>query len=180
MKFCWGSAIMSTRTCSIIGKILFMWEAGGSMLVNVEKWSKRTSNSSRLGTSTRAADGVCALDVESSPDMVIVFPNSWKWMLSTSYTLVIDGDDEIGIGEALATSLENEPFSPIVCFFYEDPNSMASLNHLCCHSKNPTCRLAVIYASLASSTLSGTTGSTISDHSVCSILNVSFDSVTVS
>ena len=69
---------MSTRTYSIIGRSSFMWEARGSMLVNVGKCSKRASSSSRLGTSMGTTDKVCALDVESSPDMVIVSPNPWK------------------------------------------------------------------------------------------------------
>ena len=157
-----------------------MWEARGSMLVNVGKCSKRTSSFSRLGTSMGTTNKVCALDIESSPDMVIVSPNPWKWMFFVSYTLVADGDRGISISEALAASLEDEPFSPVLCFFYEDLNSMASLNHLCCHSKNLTCRLAAISSFLASSIISGTTGLTVSHHSICSTLNISSGSVTVS
>ena len=98
-----------------------MWEARGSMLVNVGKCSKRASSSSRLGTSMGTTDKVCALDIESSPDMVIVSPNPWKWMFFASYTLVADGDRGISISEALAASLEDEPFSLVLFFFLRRP-----------------------------------------------------------
>lgn len=68
--------------------------ARGSILVNVGKRSKRMSNSPRLSTSTWATNEVCALGMESLPDMVTIFPSPWKWMLSTSYALVVWGDGE--------------------------------------------------------------------------------------
>ena len=150
------------------------------MLVNVGKCSKMMSSSSWLGTLTGAADGVCALGIESSPYMVIVSPNPWKGMLSMFYVLGVGGDGEIGIGEALTASLEDKPFSFVLCFFDKDPTSMTSLNHFCCRSRNPTYRLTTISFSSASSIIGGTTSSIVSYHLVYSTSNISFGLVTVS
>ena len=45
------------------------------------------SSSSWLGMSTKAARKGCALRVESSPEMVMVFPTPWNGMRSTSTSL---------------------------------------------------------------------------------------------
>ena len=165
MKFCWGLIVMSIGTRLIMGKSSFMWEIGNSMLVNVGKRSKKTSSSSRLGTSMRATNKECTLGVESSPDMVTVSPSPWKGMIFAFYALGAGGDRGIGIDKALVASLEDEPFLPILCFFDKDSTSIASLNRFCCHS----CRLATISSSSStSSIIGGTIGLIISHHSVCS------------
>ena len=87
MKLCWGSIVTFTGILYSIGKSLFIWDARGSILVNVRKRSKRTSNSSRLDTSTKVANRVCTLSMESSPNMVTVPPSLRKWMFSTSCAL---------------------------------------------------------------------------------------------
>ena len=149
------------------------------MLVNVGKCSKRMSSSSQLGTLIGAVGGVCALGVESSPDMVIVSPSSQKGMLSASYALGVGRDGGIDIGEALAASLEDKPFLPILCFFDEDPNSMASFSRFYFRSRNSARKLTVIsYFSFL--IIGGTIGSGVSHNLVCSIPNVSSCSITVS
>lgn len=149
MKFCWGSAVTSIGILSNIGKSSFIRDAGDSMLVNVKKHSKRMSNSSQLGTLTGAAEGVCALGVEPSPDMVTVFPSLWKWMLSMSCALRVGW--KWGIGTDGGINLEDKPFSlPVFFFFDEDPTSMASFYLFCCCSQKLTHRLAVISSSSSS------------------------------
>ena len=180
MKFCWGSTVTSTIILSSIGKSSFIWYIGGSMLVNVGKRSKRTSSSSQLNTSTKATCGVCTLGVESSPNMVTVSFSPWKWMLSTSYALGASGDRWIDISERVATSLEDEPLSPVFCLFDEGPTSMALFSLFCCRSWNLTRRLVAISSSFVSSIICGTTSSMVSYHSVCFAPNVSFDLIEVS
>ena len=82
------------------------------MLVKVGKRSKRTSNSSQLGTSAGATNEVCALGIESSPDMVTVSPSPWKGMFSMSCALGAGEDGGISIDEALIASLKDKPFHP--------------------------------------------------------------------
>ena len=132
-----------------------------------------------LGTSTGATNRVCALGIESSPDMVIVSPSPWKRMFFTSYALRAGGDGGINTGEVLAASLENEPFLLVLCLFDEGPILLASFSHFCCHSWNLAIRLATI-SFLASSIIGGTTGSMVSHHSVYSAPNILSGSVMVS
>ena len=82
-------------------------------------------------------------------------------MFSVSYALRAGGNEGINIGEALAASLEDEPFLHVLCFFDEGSISMASPNHFYCRLWNPTHRLAVISSFSASSTISGTTSSVV-------------------
>ena len=117
MKFCWGSAVTSTGILSSIGKSSFMWEEG-SILVNMGKHYKRMSSSSRLCTLAWTVGRVCALGVESSPDMVTIFPSSWNGILSTSCVLGTGGDGGIGVEGGATTSLEDEPFLPLVFWFF--------------------------------------------------------------
>lgn len=55
----WGSAVTSTRILFSTGKSSFIWDFRGSILVNVQKRSKKTSNYSRLGTSAWAIGKGC-------------------------------------------------------------------------------------------------------------------------
>lgn len=131
-----------------------------------------------LGTLIGATKGVCALGIESLPNMVIFSLSLWKGIFFTSYASRAGGDGGINIGEVLAASLENEPFSPILCLFDEGYISMASLSRFCCHSWNPAIRLATI-SFLASSIISGTTDLAVSHHSVYSASNASSELVTI-
>ena len=115
------------------------------MLVYVGKYSKKTSISSQRDTSVGATNGVCALGVESSPNMVTVSPSPWKGMFSMSCALGAYEDEGIDIDEAFAASLEDESFLLVLCLFDEDSTSMASFNHLCCRSRNLIGRLATIF-----------------------------------
>lgn len=158
-----------------------MWDIRDSILVNVGNYSKRTSSFSQLGTSTWAVGGVCTLGVESSLDMVVIFSNPWKRMLTTSYALGMSKNKGIDINRGMEANLKDEPFlSPVLCFFVKDLTSMVSFTLFCCHLRNPDCKLAVISSSPTSSMIDGTTSSMVSHYSVCSTSNVSFGSVTVS
>ena len=168
------------ETLSNIGKSSFIWDVGGSILVNMGKCSKRTSISSRLGTSMRAVGGIWVLGIESSLDMVIVSPSLWKKMLSTTCALGAGGDGGIDISEEVRSNLEDEPFSLVLCFFDDGLTSMASFNLFCCRLWNSAHKLATISFSLAFSILGVTTYSMVSHHSIRSTLNVLSDSVTVS
>lgn len=83
----WGSIVTSIRILFSTGKSSFIWDARGSILVNMQKHSKKTSNSSWLGTSAWVVDKGCALGVKSSPDMVTVSLCPWNGILSTSFAL---------------------------------------------------------------------------------------------
>ena len=180
MKFWWGLAVTSIEIFCSIGKNLFIWDVGGSILVNVRKHSRRTSNTSWLDILMRVVSRVYALGVETSPNMVIVSSSPWKGMFSTSCALGMGGDGEIGTNGGVITSLEDEFFSPpILCFFYEDPTSTSSFNLFYYRSWKPTHRLATISSSFTSSIIDNTTNSTISHHSVSPAPNISSVLVTI-
>ena len=100
-------------------------------------------------------------------------------MLSVFCALGVGGDGGIDIDEALAISLEDKPFSPVLCFFDEDPNSMASFSRFCFRSRNSARKLTVI-SYFSFSIIGGTTGLGVSHNSVCSVPNVSSCSIIVS
>ena len=122
-----------------------MWDVGGSILVNVQKRSKKTSNSSRLGTSTWAIAKGCVLGRESLPDMVTVSLCPWNRILSTSFALRTSKEGGINVEKCGTLSLEDEPFLlPIFCFFAEGPTLLTLFNLFCCHSRKSACRLATV------------------------------------
>lgn len=176
MKFYWGSAVTSTGILSNIGKSLFIWNVVGPILVDVGKHSKRTFDSSRLGTSMGAVDEVCALGMESLLDMVTVSLNPWKGMFSMSYALEMDEDEGIGTDGGVTISLMDEPFLlPIFCFFYEGSSSMISFNIFYCRLQKSAHGLETISYSFSSNSLiiDGTIGSMVSHHSIRSAPNIS-------
>lgn len=111
MKFCWGSSVTSTGIYSIAKKSLFIWDIRGFMLKNVGKRSNNTSSSSRLGTSTDVVRWGCALRVESSPKIVIIFPKSWKEMLSTSVVLSAGKDEGVETADEWGQAWRTNNFS---------------------------------------------------------------------
>lgn len=117
-EICWELAVTSTGILSSIGKSSFMWDLESFISMNMGKRFKITSSSSRLDTSTWAVGGGCALDVESSPDMVTVSLSPWNGILSTSFALGTGGDGRIGAKKGVTASLEDEPFSPPIFYFF--------------------------------------------------------------
>ena len=180
MKFFWGSIVTSTRILPNIRKIPFIWDVGGSILVNIEKCSKKMSNSSWLCTLMWATDKVCSLGMESSPNMVTFSSSPWKGMFSTFHALAACEDGGIGTDWGMVASLKDEPFSPTVfCFFADDLTSMALFTLFYCHSQKPVCRLTVISSSSVFSMIDGTIG-LASHYSVHYALNASSGSDTIS
>ena len=72
--------------------------------MNVGKHSSSTSNSSRLGTSIKATNDGCALGVDSSREMVTVYPRLLNEISFTFVELSTHGDEGIEVTGGVATS----------------------------------------------------------------------------
>ena len=115
--------------------------------------------------------------------MVTVSPNPWNGILSTFIVLGIEGDGGTDTKRGVATSLEDELFSPLILYFLaEGLTVMALVIIFYCRSWKPPRRLEAISSSSSStsSMIDNMISSTFSHESTPFTSNVSSDSFTVS